>query len=1005
MNYFERLLEEKSKLDNSYDYFTQWEYDKKLYEDVLLGVRDYYSNYTDHGKNHSETILTNVLRMFGEEELKSLSSFDIWLLLESAYLHDCGMYISREEAEKTLKDEKFIFYFKEIYETPSHPMNKFTKTFKIVGDRIYYRDLEYELTLEYNMRFLISSYKRKSHAQDFKNVIFNKSKLLPERIYFILSIISRVHGEDFEEVMELPRKESGIGKEVGHPRFIACLLRMGDLLDIDNNRISPSIIKNIVDIIPSDSKLHLEKHRSISHLWIDKEKIEITATIDCGKESYEVAEITGNWFDCIREEYNNQLYKWKIIIPNNFKGVLPRLGELKIDIQDYEYIDSKYKPKFSVDTNNVLELLIGSSIYNRKESALREILQNSIDATYLRVFEEKKEKILEKQEISIKEIKELFKGKEIEVIIEQNTEKSKIDSEYNYWNISIKDRGIGINKDKLKYLIEAGSSYKDKAKIIQINDMPYWLKPSGNFGIGFQSIFLLTDKVRIESKFLYTQENIDVDLIKPCIEKQKSGNIYFRKVKFDYKQKVGTKISFEVKTLKETLSSLKKYRSHVMLKNNYFKYLDFDLQNELDIEIDNLIQEIIYINNYSFIDINVIKNGKNIKLKSKLKEYENDLIDYKEKYQIFCEDLKKKDECFRTLFMYRNQPIRMPSPYRYKYNFKYFLGRINIIGYSAKEVLNLSREIIKNDFHKREYKNILYKVYQKIKEKYLKRFSELEEIEKEIVAKFYLYYEDLLEEICKEKQSFFPEFVKEIEKIRQYFYQIPFVEKLTFEELKKEDEIFLEYSIELFGEYKLMGKNIKDDLLDILMNELLKNNEYEIIMEEIGKESRKLIFKKLKNESKKDNIKSYIDNKYDLREIIEEVLERSYIHCNKEFLDLKLKSSKIKISPLNLIPVRNIFFKDLNLEFCDKIIKENILLFPFYVEDDSRMIWNMKMRENYINFCYDNRANESLSKKEFSEKVDIFVDYLREEAKKIGITIQDEESEKDFKEEEYDQFN
>jgi pentose-5-phosphate-3-epimerase len=53
----------------------------------------------------------------------------------------------------------------------------------------------------------------------------------------------------------------------------------------------------------------------------------------------------------------------------------------------------------------------------------------------------------------------------------------------------------------------------------------------------------------------------------------------------------------------------------------------------------------------------------------------------------------------------------------------------------------------------------------------------------------------------------------------------------------------------------------------------------------------------------------------------------------------------------------------------------------------------MKMRENYINFCYDSRADESLTKKEFSKEVDRFVDYLREEAKKIGIIIQDEESE------------
>lgn len=993
MNYFERLLEEKSKLDNSYDYFTQWEYDKKLYEDILLGVRDYYSNYTDHGKNHSETILTNVLRMFGEEELKKLSSFDIWLLLESAYLHDCGMYISREEAEKTLKDEKFIFYFKEIYETPSHPMNKFTKTFKIVGDRIYYRDLEYELTLEYNMRFLISSYKRKSHAQDFKNVIFNKSKLLPERIYFILSIISRVHGEDFEEVMELPRKESGIGKEVGHPRFIACLLRMGDLLDIDNNRISPSIIKNIVDIIPSDSKLHLEKHRSISHLWIDKEKIEITATIDCGKESYEVAEITGNWFDCIREEYNNQLYKWKIIIPNNFKGVLPRLGELKIDIQDYEYIDSKYKPKFSVDTNNVLELLVGSSIYNRKESALREILQNSMDATYLRVFEEKREEILEKQEISIKEIKEFFKGKEIEVTIEKNTEKSKIDSEYNYWNIIIKDRGIGINKDKLKYLIEAGSSYKDKAKIIQINDMPNWLKPSGNFGIGFQSIFLLTDKVRIESKFLYTQESIDVDLIKPCVEKQKSGNIYFRKVKFDYKQEVGTKISFEFKTLKKYSRNRWGY---IRLKNsNFVKYLDFNLENEIDMEIYNLVREINYINRYSFVSIQFRKGIKKIQLKSKLEEYEDDLINYKEKYQIYCENLKEKYLFLRAKFMYRNQPTDL----RYKSTLKYFCGRINIVGYSAKEVLNLSREEIKEDFYRREYKNILYAIYQKIEEKYLKIFSELEEIEKEIIAKFYLYYENLLKEILKEKQNFSLEFEAEV---KQYFYNIPFIGEMTLEELKKQDEILLENIIGNYEEYKLIGENIESDLLEILMNELLKNNEYKITLEKTGEESGRIIFKKLeKNVSEKDNIKSYIDNKYDLREITNQFRGRCYAYCNKEFIKLKLKTSIVESLPFNLISIRNRFFRVMRLMFLENIMKENILLFPFFIEDENKMIWNMKMRENYINFCYDNRADESLTKKELSKEVYRFVDYLIQEAEKVGIIIQ-EESEKDFKEEEYD---
>ena len=975
MNYFERLLEEKSKLENNHDYFAQWEYDKNLYEDILLGVRDYYSNYTDHGKNHSETILTNILRMFEEEELKKLSSFDIWLLLESAYLHDCGMYISREEAEKTLRDKKFISYLNEISETPSHSMNKFLQAFKIDKNKIYYNDLEYNIDIEYNMRFLISSYRRKTHAQDFKNVVLNKNKLLPERIYYILSIISRAHGESFEEVMKLPKKENGIGRELGHPRFIACLLRMGDLLDIDNNRISPSIVKNIFNIIPSDSKLHLEKHRSINHLWIDKEKIEITATIDCGKESYEVAEITGNWFDCIREEYNSQLYNWKLIIPSDFKGVLPRLGELKIYIQDYEYIDSKYRPKFTVDTNNILELLVGSSIYDRKENALREILQNSIDATYLRIFEEKKEEILKKEEISVNEIKELFKDKEIEIKIEKDIEKSNKDSEYNYWNISIKDRGIGINKEKLKYLTEAGSSYKDKAKIIQMNDMPNWLKPSGNFGIGFQSIFLLTNKVHIESKSLYTQESIDIDLIKPSIERQDSGNIYFRKVKFDYKQEIGTKISFEYKISKKFYN----------YKKNFFEQYDPLLDEKVDEEINSIIDEIIKISEYSFVNIRLLKNNIEIKLENKFINLKNNKLKIEDKYQIIF----YRNGIERVSYYYKNQFVEE----RYS-ELSFFPGIVNIIGYPAKDILYLNRNIIRNKFLEDEKENIMKAIYLELEKSYLENFEQLNDGLKMQISCFYFYYEDIMNKVfSKDFDSIF----KYKNKLKNFLYKINFTKNMSLEELLNKEKIKIKVEKKSKNNYYYIDDTmVLEREWELVIKELFKKNKYNFLLEKLEKNPSIMLSNGIEITLEKiDKDFNVIKNEYLFDKIkkLESISgRRFYIFCNKRTVNLRLAKPLDQKYNFKFIHYKDIFPEIFfyTIRVLNGILRENIILFPFYIKEYKTMVWNKKMREEYIKYCYENRANKNLSIDDFSQALDEFVEYLKVELKKVEVIVEED---------------
>ncbi|WP_405350602.1 ATP-binding protein [Fusobacterium animalis] len=977
MNFFEKILEEKSKQENTTDYFTQWNYDKELYTDILLGVRDYYSNYTDHGRKHSETILTNILRILGEESVKNFSTLDLWLILETSYLHDCGMYITRKEAKRIIEDENFKSYYSYILNNPEHPMYRYTQFFSKDKNGFSYNQSYYNVDYDYAMRFIISSYKRSSHATDFRKVIGNSKKLLHDRIYRILFSISESHGKNFEDVMKLPKKENGIGNEIGHPIFIACLLRMGDLLDIDNKRFSEKLIENIEDIIPIDSKEHLEKHKSITHFWIDQERIEITATVNSGEESYNVAEVIGKWFSYIEDEYNNQLHNWNDIIPKNIESSLPILGELKIDIKDYEYIDSKNKPKFSLDINNTLSLLMGTSIYDKKEKAIREILQNSIDATYLRVFEENKEQLSLEKEMTLEQVRQLFETKKIEVIINKISE----DKEYNQWDIIIKDKGIGIDKEHLKYIIEAGSSYKDNKKNDIINNMPSWLKPSGNFGIGFQSIFMLTEYVNLKSKSIYSLENIDVDLIKPASKNYNAGSIYFKKTGFDYRQEIGTVISFRYKTKKVSNS----FSLSGNFIDNYIYTFDPLIDEEFDTEIFSLLDMIREVNCCSLVDIILKKENKEIKLVKLLNE--NLKLLAEEKYQIFLdidnEPINMNRPLF-TRFLYKNQYVEDSN---HLFN-NFFHITINILNFKANEVLELNRNKIKDSFIRKEENFILNKIYDTLYENYNISFDRENENIKRKVSYFWLAYRDSFN-LKKEGKL---EFEKKIE---NFVYQDEIIGGISVTSLKAKEEIKIEikYKKNMGISYTIDNKDISEHFLKFLIKEILNESYYILEREDNiqngeNEEIYTGILKKVKNINDE-----YINIEYDIKDFVDSrdwfnPIGRFYVHSNKDCKKLKINYKEADLKPnQEWIKIRrgSIFY-----DIFHSLILRNLILFPFYIRNENEVIWNEKIKEEYIEFCYKHKFFENLNKDNIKKEVEKIVKILKKKFKDENIKILEE---------------
>ena len=110
---------------------------------------------------------------------------------------------------------------------------------------------------------------------------------------------------------------------------------------------------------------------------------------------------------------------------------------------------------------------------------------------------------------------------------------------------------MGLSSNDLKYLINAGSSSKNLSKSNIVDNMPKWLRPSGIFGIGFQSIFQLTEEVNIETKDFENEQYQKITLHSP--ESLKNGAILLEKKDSNHSIKPGSKIIFKYKTKKNSI--------------------------------------------------------------------------------------------------------------------------------------------------------------------------------------------------------------------------------------------------------------------------------------------------------------------------------------------------------------------------------------------------------------------------------------------------------------------
>lgn len=487
--------------------WSTWNLNKKTLEPILNAIIKDYPHYSFHDHSHSESILLNIEKVLGTENIEKLSPTDLWLLLHVAYLHDFGMVILDTKIHEFWGSSDFRHYLEEQRDSDNEEFRKAANTILSSNKDMEEFNILWPLDVKEAVTLLTSKYCRWQHGDFSRNYILDiknvwgidigHNGVIKKRLVSLVADISAMHTKSFDDVFTLHKEANGFKGDYVHPRLVACLLRLGDVLDLDNGRFN-YYGEKIFGKMPNDSKIHYGKHEATKHVLISDKLIEVEA--DCPTD--DIYRETRKWYDSLKREIEKMHLNWSDIATDEF-DYPPKLAPYKILRDGVEDKNELYDLRFTISRNKAFEILEGSSIYKDKFSCIREIVQNAEDASKIQLWRDIKSGMYYNDEEGISKSKVqdgtllpsdiprwIYQVYAIHINVERDENNNAI--------VSVVDHGTGITLDSLKDLCNVGKSYfQKKEKEQEVEEMPVWLRPTASFGIGLQSCFMITDKITI----------------------------------------------------------------------------------------------------------------------------------------------------------------------------------------------------------------------------------------------------------------------------------------------------------------------------------------------------------------------------------------------------------------------------------------------------------------------------------------------------------------------------
>ena len=541
MKLIERI-EEQLRVHQNAKYNELWPVCQKIVADAIQHsklITTQMSNYDLHDDAHSAQVVYIIENLLGDK-INEITCYEAILLYLSAFLHDSAMALPSWEYEllKAIEGTDEIFDntlsfricndFKEVH-SYSNALSIISENkaklfdFNIAKDFVFAH--ENETVLMSSLTRLLRDYEefrngyhvelsaKKHSVAEYINFsrlirseyirvthhtrVVDNVKALKKKIegilgefaadYFIqdLANICKNHGEPISATFELPTAREDLLGEKSNIQFVAMLLRLGDVIHFSSDRAPLSLFaeKKITD---ETSFLHWRaKFQDLKYTFDNLNgTVTVKYTAFCSNpEVFYFIQDYLDWVDSELDNYFTLKQRWEQYKLDKLENYTLLLSN-RVDRSELNYNKEVFIPKrnmhFVLNQAKILELLMGIQLYKNAYLCLRELYQNSLDATKCIMAINKKNGVSESLTIEFGLGEEVVEG---------------VSRKYLY----CLDHGTGMNKYIIdNFLLHIGNSYYKSKEFYRKNtEWGFEVNPTSQFGIGILSCYMLADKIGI----------------------------------------------------------------------------------------------------------------------------------------------------------------------------------------------------------------------------------------------------------------------------------------------------------------------------------------------------------------------------------------------------------------------------------------------------------------------------------------------------------------------------